>query len=329
MAATVVAVSPEINEDSVNRLQARTYSDNFTAVPNRVLTGEVFGALSSLYKSLTGNDLPPEANTYLVKAEGGIFQRLYCPQVFRNANYESGEAVISNDELVIRWGEELIPLKVGEKSLVLPKGLKAKFSSQKRGKYDVATIVFVSSAKDNKYRVEFTLRSASNEEGEGIDPMTLDTYLEDGDIADFLDCFQPLPDPAKKGGLMRGEYIVKLGYLPLGRYNISDYRVRRGGKYGPQVTLEVEIPQEFIGPATYKKGDEWVTEEKSISEWARVRPNSKLANIFLAEPVVNSDNPVVIDITEHGDYNGHPTTKFEVVQGAMFEDDETSIKLNF
>ena len=341
-----VIVTPFINAESHARLEAKSYDKNYTDIPNRVLPQDVFKALSAMYFELSGgNALSVEGFTFTARADNGILRGILAPSVYRAATYpEVAEGASASDveptiedSLVIKWGQEVLPLNVS------PEGVSFANSTAKKIKYALKTestgrfedtclvVTLTDSATKEIYTVMFPVRSADWDNR--LDPDVAEVLLEEGNITGFLDFFQVLPNPNRKGGDGSGRlkgYFIKVAHLPLGEYVVTDYRTKLGGQYGPDYFLQVEVIEPFVAPTGVKDQEtgEWADQEVEISDHVVIKPNTALKKILAAQPVITPDAPARLTVLEHSEYNGHPTAKVRL-EVSSFEEKEGTIALSF
>jgi hypothetical protein len=132
-------------------LAARTYKQGYTNVPNVNLPAVLREQCDTIYKVLTGNELPLDDTSIAIKAQkDGSFDRLYPPKLYKSAD---GLAA------VIRWGTAEILLDNELKTL------------QKLPAKHKMTVAF----------------STCNFSGRGDDPSFRIKYFADKDVLTF-DC---------------------------------------------------------------------------------------------------------------------------------------------
>lgn len=244
-------VLPHISDEALTALSARSYEKNYTEVPNNCLTDETFRTLSKIFAAITnGGQLDIEGTTFLVKAFDGNFRSILPPAVYRQATYDDNPASEPQleDYLVLRWGEEFISINVSPEGLAFanpdPKAkLELKLMTKPSGKYEETCLVVVlKNTKDKEiFSAEFPVRSA--DWNNKIDPDVADVLLESEDIAGFLDMIQPRTNPNRSqgsGDRLQGHF-VKAAQMPEGEYEITSYREKLGGQYGPDYFIQAKI----------------------------------------------------------------------------------------
>lgn len=316
--ASTYKISPALDDRNRARLESKTYTRAFTDIPNRALPATYQKGLGAIYNALTGNEFADDASTFTVRADAnGIFKRLYSPTVF--STEEKG--------LVIRWGNEDIPLQVSPGKITVagaPKGMKFAFKEETVGKYTEAVLNVSVSADGTLYSLPIPIRSADYEDKVSAD--LLDLLLDENPEA-IAEKVQIASDLSKRGEnsgsgeRMQGPF-VKVAHLPIGDYQVTTYRVKEGGQYGTDYFLQVKIDDPFTAPVRQQVDGEWVDVETEVQDWAIVRPNNALKKTLAAEPVIDRENPATLRVIEHGDYNGFPTAKVALKCQAFAEDPE-------
>lgn len=327
-------VSSVINEESSSRLQAKLYTKDYTEVPNRVLPEDVVRCLGAIFKELSGQELESEGYTFIVRSSEGILRSIQAPALFRDADYsEEGEAT-PKDNLVIRWGGAYYPVDLSENGFSFrhadPKSkLKYQLKIEKINKWE-DTCLNVTLASSEIFSMSFPVRSSDWENK--LDPDVAEVLLEDGKISDLLDYIQLRPNSDKAytpSERLRG-YYVKVASFPLGNYEATNYKVKTGGKFGPDYLIQVKVPSPFTVSTSVRNLDTGLYEDKEveIKDWAIMKPNTALKRVFSALPQISEDFPANIEIYDHGEYNGKVVAKIKV-SVTSFEEVEGSITLNF
>ena len=303
----------DISLDDKNRarLEARSYDRAYTEIPNRALPATLSESLSVVHKGLTGEELPEQGSTFLVRADNnGTFKRLFSPAVYST---EGG------DGLLIRWGSEDIPLKVGEGGVTSESGdkkLKFSFKEEQVGKYSEA-VLSVSYSKDGTvYSMPFPIKSVNWQEPVSAD--ALDVLLDEAPQNIPAMC-AVAPDPAKRGEGSSGPRmegpIIKISQLPLGEYQVTTYRSRET-QYGIDYLMQVVgIEEPFVGTARQQDPNtgEWGDAEVEIVGQCICKPNNALKKVLSAEPVITPQQPATLHVLEHGTYNGYDTARCRLV----------------
>lgn len=323
MATKTVKISPQLDDRNRARLESKTYSRAYTDVPNSALPETYRVALSALYTALTGEDLDPSGSTFTVRADAnGTFKRLYSPTVFST----------EDKGLVIRWGDQDIPLVLSPGKITTEKaakGTKFSFKEETIGKYTEAVLNVSASADGALYTLPVPIRAADFEDKPSAE--ILDLLLDENPEA-IADKIAVASDPSKRGEgggggeRMQGNFI-KVAQLPLGDYKVTTYRVK-DTQYGPQYYIQAVIPESFSATIRVQEDGEWVDREAEISDWAIVKPNNSLKKALAAEPIITPEKPATLRVLEHGDFAGIPTAKC-VLKCEAFAEDPEAFALDF
>jgi len=314
-------VNPQFDDKNRARLEARSYQKAYTDIPNRALPVSYRDALDVIYTGLTGSGLPDEGSTFTVRADAnGTFKRLYSPTVFST----------EDKGLIIRWGEDDIPLSVDGGKLSSPgaqKGLKLAFKEEQIGKYTEPVLSIGFSDSGTLYSLPVPIRSADYENRLTGD--VLDMLLSENPDA-IAEQVAVATDPSKRsestGERLQGPF-VKVAYLPLGEYKITQYRAKETD-YGTAYYLQAVVEEPFTAPVRQEVDGEWQDVEVEISDFCVVKPNTALKKILAAQPEITSDKPAFLKVQEHGEWNGFPTAKC-VLKCSAFVHDAESFDLDF
>ena len=322
MATQTFKISPNLDERNRARLESKSYSRAYTDIPNSALPESLRVALNAIFKALTGEDLEESGSTFTVRADAnGVFKRLYSPTVFSTA--EKG--------LVIRWGDQDIPLDIQPGKITTPsapKGTKFAFKEEQIGKFTEPVLSVSTTFEGTLYTLPIPVRSADYEDKISAD--LLDLLLDENPEA-IAEKVQLASDLSKRGessgDRMVGPY-VKVASLPIGDYKITTYRKKEGGAYGTDYFLQAQVTEPFTAPVRAEVDGEWTDVETEISDWCIVRPNNALKKTLAAEPLITLDSPATLRVLSHDEYNGFPTAKV-LLKCAAFAEDPDSFNLDF
>jgi len=314
-------IQPNLDDKNRARLEARGYTKAYTDIPNSALPETYKEALGAIYSGLTGNDLPLDGCTFTVRSDAnGTFKRLYSPTVFST----------EDKGLIIRWGNEDIPLQVSEGKIGAPgaqKGLKLAFKEEQIGKYTEPVLSVGFSAGGTLFTLPVPIRSADYENKLTSD--VLDMLLSENPDA-IAEQVQVASDPTKRGE-SSGERLqgpfVKVAYLPIGEYKITQYRAK-DGQYGMDYFLQAIVTEPFTAPVRQQVDGEWTDVEVEVSDFCVVRPNGQLKKILAADPEITPDKPAFLTVKEHGEWNGFATAKC-TLKCSSFVHDDASFDLDF
>ena len=322
MAIATFKINPQLDDRNRARLESKSYARAYTNVPNRALPETYQKGLGAIYAALTGQDFPGEGSTFTVRADAnGLFKRLYSPTVFST----------ESKGLVIRWGEEDIPLELSPGKITVsgaPKGVKFAFKEELLGKYTEAVLNVSVPMEGTVYSLPIPIRSLDWEDKVSAD--LLDVLLDENPEA-IAEKIAIATDLSKRnensGDRMQGPF-VKVANLPIGDYLVTTYRAKEGGQYGTDYFLQVKVDQPFVAPVRTQVDGEWLDVETEVSDWCICKPNNALKKTLAAEPVIDRENPATLRVLELGEYNGFPTAKC-VLKCAAFAEDPESFALDF
>lgn len=312
------SIKVELGQKNSVRLEQKQYSNEYTNIPNSALPASHLKQLDVVFEALTGESMPSDCHTYVVKAEEGRLKRLYSPALVRIN--EGG-----NSSLVIRWGDISIPLEVSGGKLTPPNSSsKVRFSFGDEKISDTLTLTHLTlTVTKNKtlYLMECPVIPADTENPTRSE--VLDVLLDDdpGSLVEHIGALGV-------GSRFQGS-IIKAGYLPLGEYEVTGFKRYENKQYGPQYTVQVVVPEAFKAPVNVKDEEgNWEAVETEIEGFAQVKANSYLKRALSAEPIISEERPAKLTVLEHGEFNGHRTAKMELVCSSFTEDSE-SLKLSF
>lgn len=108
-------------------LGGREYTQEYVALPNANLPKQLRNQLNQIFSYLTGEELPLEENTFLIKSKDGIYSRLFGPVLKAGSSEVEG---LEDNKLYIQWGPRYIPVGIEKGGFSLSNGtaLEAEFS---------------------------------------------------------------------------------------------------------------------------------------------------------------------------------------------------------
>ena len=109
-------------------LAGREYTGEYTSLPNANLPKALRRDLDVIFTFLTGEDLPLDENTFLIKSRDGVYSRLFGPVLKAGAD---GVESTSTGQLYIQWGPRFIPVNIVKGGFTKADGteLEAEFGS--------------------------------------------------------------------------------------------------------------------------------------------------------------------------------------------------------
>ncbi len=332
----ITKIDPSLEGKNRARLESRTYDKSYTPIPNSSLPVTLLDQLNTVWSGLTGNPLPPEESSFLIRAIDGQLKSIYGPSVYSPEGWP--DSLLSTGP-VIKWGSSIIPLTVSDGKISLldpvPNGprIKFQFRTEKLGKYEeTCLVVTVTKGSDS---VVLPLPVKSKDYKNPVHPDQLELWLEDGNVTDLLDALLPASVAGSSGSdnqpRLEGP-IVKISGLPLGDYTILAYRSydsQYGKKYLLQSIVSETDDEEGGFDATVRQqiGEEWIDSQITLEPGTKfiIKPNTKISSILSADPVISPELPAVLSVTKYGSYNGHTTVTahLKVGLGAFLPDDDS------
>lgn len=298
------------DSDSLVMLAAREYTSDYTALPNANLPKRLRQQLNAVYTHLTGEDLPLEENTFLVKAVEGSYNRLFGPVL--NVGSDEVEGT-QPDRLYIRWGPRYIPLTLGKGVMSREDGteLEVEFGTYNFSGRGEDPALFVSLETENGVTYQLPIAVRFEDYQNPIEAKALNVMFKKNP-AQLLDVLQRVRAKSSGGGQNLDE--VDLRFLEVGQaYEIVGYRpckTKFGQSYRVVVKDYPEVGQNSEG-------------------WAR--PNMK--KILAMGPDISEENPAeyIIRHREQTDDNKYriQDTFLLSVQSQSYSDDEEALNLAF
>jgi hypothetical protein len=125
---SVTTIDLSTNAPQLAPLSGREYTSEYTSLPNANLPKAMRKDLDTVFQFLTGEELPLDENTFLIKSRDGVYFRLFGPVL--KAGAEGVEAT-EDGKLYIQWGPRYLPLKVVKGGFTKPDGteIEAEFGS--------------------------------------------------------------------------------------------------------------------------------------------------------------------------------------------------------
>jgi hypothetical protein len=317
----LVRLSPDLDERNMARLESRNYERGYTQIPNAALPKTYRDGLAVIFRYLAGEEMDPEGSTYAVKAENGIFKRLYSPAIFSTPETEDGTPA----GLVIVWGDTKIDLFVeqGEIYTVASKEQSnVKFSVREYGEWKNPALTVSVTDNGTAYSYPFVVRPADINDKLSVEE--LEMLVENSSTYEIASTVQQAPS-GEGGGLFVGPF-VKVSHLPLGSYQITGYRKRETRDYGTDYFLQAKVEESFVAPVRMRDGEEWVDREVEVQDWCIVRPNSAMKKILAGDPTIDDSTPAELVVLEHyTTKTGHPAAKVSMICQFPVEEGELSL----
>lgn len=144
----VTTIDVSTSSPQLATLTGREYTSEYTSLPNANLPKTLRRDFNTVFQALTGEELPLDENTFLIKARDGVYFRLFGPVL------KAGVDGVENTEtgkLYVQWGPrfiEVVPVKGG---FTKPDGtqLEAEFGSYNFSGRGEDAALFISIDVDN------------------------------------------------------------------------------------------------------------------------------------------------------------------------------------
>ena len=280
-AYTVTTIEVGTASPDLAPLAGRTYDSQYTALPNANLPRAMRQNLDKVFMAMTGEDLPLEENTFLIKAEDGIYNRLFGPVIKAGAEGVEGTSVGS---LYVQWGPRYIPVSLSKEGMTVtvngqPITLEAEFVSYNfsgRGG-DVSLMVSV---------------DEEDESGQILLPIAIR----------FSD-YKNVPDVKVLNGMLKKkpEDLVSMVQEAKPKGSGSG-RSNADGEFDFK-ELEVDVPYEVISyrPVNTTYGQtfrmtirDYPEADKTAEGWC----HSTLRSILATQPEISEEKPAVLTVKD-------------------------------
>jgi hypothetical protein len=145
---SVTTIDLSTNAPQLAPLAGREYTSEYTSLPNANLPKALRKDLNTVFEFLTGEELPLDENTFLVKSRDGVYFRLFGPVL--KAGAEGVEGTVDG-QLYIQWGPRYLPVNVVKGGFTTSDGreIEAEFGSYNFSGRGEDCAMFVSVDTDN------------------------------------------------------------------------------------------------------------------------------------------------------------------------------------
>ena len=262
-------------------LGGREYTNQYTSLPNANLPKAMRHDLDKVFSALTGEELPLEENTFLIKAEEGVYTRLFGPilkvGVDGVENTKTGAAYI-------QWGNRLIPITLGTEGVTVqingqPVSFEAEFSEfdfSGRGK-DIGLMVSFDE-EDGNGQIIMPVAVRFTDWQNSPEIKTLNALMKKGKEADVLSDVQEVA-ARSTGSRQRADHDVEFRDLEEGQtYSVTSYREVKT-QYGNSYRI---VLADY--PVTGETGETWA--------------HTSLRPLLATQPEISEDKPATLHIKE-------------------------------
>ena len=145
---SVTTIDLSTNAPQLAPLAGREYTSEYTSLPNANLPKALRKDLNTVFQFLTGEELPLDENTFLVKSRDGVYFRLFGPVLKSGAEGVEGT---SDGQLYIKWGPRYLPVNIVKGGFTTSDGreMEAEFGSYNFSGRGEDCAMFVSVDTDN------------------------------------------------------------------------------------------------------------------------------------------------------------------------------------
>lgn len=306
---SVTTIDLSTNAPQLAPLSGREYTSEYTSLPNANLPKAMRKDLDTIFQFLTGEELPLDENTFLIKSRDGVYFRLFGPVLKAGAEGVDGT---SDGQLYIQWGPRYLPLNTVKGGFTKPDGtvIEAEFGSY-------------------------------NFSGRGEDPaLFLSVDVEDGQLVlpvavRFSDWENPTEPKALNALLKKKpDDVVAL---------VQKITAKGGGSGGPRVEadsevdfrdLEVNVPYEVINyyPCKTSYGltyrimiANYPSEGQVAGAWA----HSSIRPLLSTKPEITREKPATLTLRSKEELDNNKIRIRSTLLLSRQETSEEDLNLNF
>jgi hypothetical protein len=294
-------------------LAGREFEKSFTPLPNANLPRAMRASLDKVYLALTGEDLPLEAASFLVKSDQGVYSRLYGPIL------KAGSADVEGTEAgsaYIQWGDRYIPVFLGKEGLTVDVGgtptvLEAEFAEfnfSGRGN-DTALMVAVDE-EDGSGQVVMPIAVRFTDWQNQPEIKALNALMKKNRAEDIISLIQAVA-PRGSGNLSRADHDIDFRDLEEGvQYQVTSYRPVRT-QYGDSYRIVI---------ADYP----------NVGETAETWAHTSLRPLLATQPEISQEKPGLLVLKEKKTgTDGKVRIRCSLILSQQSEVTEDDLDLNF
>ena len=312
---TVNTIPVGTGSTSLAPLAGREYQSQFTSLPNANLPKAMRRDLDKVFLALTGEELPLEENTFLIKAEDGVYSRLYGPVL--KAGSDGVEGTKSGSSY-IQWGNRYIPVSLGKEGVTVqingqPVTLEAEFDEFNfSGRGNDPALMIAVDDEDGNSQVILPVAVRFVDWENPTDTKTLNVMLKKSKEAEILTLIQEVKEKGSGGGLSRADHDIEFRDLEEGMsYEVVSYR-GCDTKYGHSYRIVL---------ANYP------AEGETAECWA----HSSLRPLLATKPEISEENPATLSIKEKtvSEKDGKTRIRCSMILSAQAEISEEDLDIRF
>ncbi len=297
-------------------LAGRLYNSQFTSLPNSCLPKSVRKSLDKVYLALTGEELPLDEGTFLIKAEDGVYTRLFGPILKAGSDDVEGTEAGS---AYIQWGDRYLPVSLGKEGVTVqingqPVSLEAEFDEFNfSGRGNDPSLMISVDEEDGSGQVVLPVAVRFVDWENPTDTKTLNAMLKKGKEAEILTLIQQVtPKGGGGGGANRADHDIEFRDLEEGMsYSVVSYRSCET-KYGTSYRIILA---------------DHPNEGETSECWA----HSSLRPLLATKPEISEENPATLHIKEKSvsEKDGKVRIRCSMILSAQAEVSDDDLDLNF
>lgn len=311
-AFTVNTINVGTSSPDLAPLAGREYSGQYVSLPNANLPKAMRRDLDKVFVSLTGEELPLEENTFLIKAEDGVYNRLFGPilkvGVDGVEDTEAGKAYI-------QWGNRYIPVSLGKSGVsvdingqtVSLESEFAEFNFSGRGN-DIGLMISVDE-EDGSGQVVLPIAVRFIDWENPPEIKALNAMMKKGKDADILSLVQEVA--ARGTGRQRADHEIDFRDLDEGEsFTVVSYR-QVETRYGPSYRI-------ILG------------DHPTVGETSECWAHASLRPLLATQPEISAEKPATVHIKEKTLSNdGKVRIRCSLILSQQEEVDGDALDLNF
>jgi len=290
-------------------LAGREYESNYTPLPNANLPKAMRRSLDKVFLALTGEELPLEENTFLIRAEDGVYSRLYGPVLKAGSDEVEGT---ESGSFCIQWGNRYIPVSLGKGGLTVeingqPVTLEAEFSEFNfSGRGDDPSFMVSVDEEDGSGQIVLPLAVRFIDYANPPEVKALNAMMKKDKQAEIL----LLVEEVSTRGSKRADHEIEFRDLEEGKsYTVTSYR-GVDTKYGQSYRIVIS---------------DYPTAGETAEAWA----HSSLRPLLATAPEISTESPATLNIREKSVKNGKTRIRCSMILSAQAEVDEDGLDVNF
>jgi hypothetical protein len=292
-------------------LAGREYKSEYTSLPNANLPRLLRQGLDKVFFALTGEELPLEENTFLIKARDGVYTRLFGPILKAGSDEVDGTEA---GKFYIQWGNRYIPVSLDKEGLTTASGtvLETEFASFNfSGRGEDHALMLAVDDEDGTGQTVLPVSVRFIDYQNPTDLKTLNTLVKKGKSDQIIPLIEQI-QPRGSGSLKRADHDVEFRDLePDVPYQVISYRSVKTA-YGMSYRIVLNnLP------------DEGQTSET----WA----HSSLRSLLATQPEISVEKPAILMIKDKQgpDKDGKVRMRCSLILSQQKEVSEDDLNLNF